>query len=451
MNIIINAHQEEREANGLARIIIDVPELGISPLLDIAAEDLIERCGVADPIAFDLLLVASACYVVDKMVPRSLAADNWTRDFEVFMPVSNASAWNRTASDLQMALGFLTGDAWNLKFQPLGVEFFKPPEKSARRRARVSRLIEGATSACLFSGGLDSLAGALDLLAGGGSGRTLLVGHYDAAGPAKSQKDLFEVIKAAYPGRSELIQTRVGHRPRRAAENSLRSRSLVFMALGLYAARTAGPATPLYAPENGLIAINIPLTPSRSGSCSTRTMHPFFLSKLADVLKGLNIENEIVNPYQLKTKGECVAECGDLPVLRSLAELSVSCSHASRKQNWVRRGAKNCGYCVPCLIRRAALHRAGLDDGESYGIDVCRDEMSVDDALSSADDLRAVADFLRGRRMADEFRREILRTAPVERPEETARMLERGFEEIRALFRDKAERTLREAAGIVKL
>jgi len=222
------------------------------------------------------------------------------------------------------------------------------------------------TSVCLFSGGLDSLSGAIDLLARNGQSQVCLVGHYDTAGPRSQQQQLFAEIPKHYPRRVDLLQTRVSHGPDAAQEMMLRSRSFVFMALGLYVAKAAGVEVPLYAPENGLIAINVPLTPSRAESCSTRTMHPFFLTKLRAVTGKLGFRNPLINPFQFRTKSEVLKECLNPPLLKSLADLSVSCSHGTRRQHWVRKhDANNCGYCVPCLFRRAALHHVGLDDGET--------------------------------------------------------------------------------------
>jgi hypothetical protein len=358
--------------------------------------------------------------------------------------------WDGVARELETALGFLTGDVWQISFRKSEVALFRllPARRRRRRRLLIPRM--GATAVCLFSGGLDSLIGAIDLLSADEKEKVLLVGHYDTAGPASQQKNLFDRIGREYPRRAELSQTRVSHKPDAALELTLRSRSLVFMAIGVYAARSFGKDVPLYAPENGLIAINVPLTPSRSGSCSTRTMHPFFLDKLGSVLRGLGFGNRIVNPLQFKTKGECVAECLNQSLLRSLVETSVSCSHGTRKQHWVRRQANNCGYCVPCIIRRAALHKAGLDDGRRYGIDVCEEELPVDDKGESADDLRAVLDFLGGRKTAVEIAREIRAIAPLSEPEGHTAAVVRGFEEIRTLVRDKARPSIRRAAGVVE-
>ena len=221
------------------------------------------------------------------------------------------------------------------------------------------------------------------------------MGHYDAPGPRSQQEELYEHLKTRFPGRTKLVQVRVSQRPVKNVEPSLRSRSIVFIGLGIYAASEVGAEIPLLAPENGTIALNLPLTPSRNGSCSTRTMHPFYLDTLRSVLKGLGLGSNLVNPSALKTKGECVTQCRDLELLSSLAAKTVSCSHGTRRQDWVRKKATNCGYCVPCLFRRASLHAANLDSGKDYGIDVCADELTVDSEKMSADDVRAVTSGLR--------------------------------------------------------
>jgi 7-cyano-7-deazaguanine synthase in queuosine biosynthesis len=448
MKIEIHVDPSKRREDGLAAISIRVPALKLDYDLDLPFKRLYERCSVPDPLVLDFLITASLCYVIDKVVPRSSAVDNWTRELEVEFPVSTPDAWASISGDLETTLGFLTGDLWQVSFHKSETGFFWLP----RRRGRVRRMplvprMGPASSVCLFSGGLDSVTGAIDLLAGDNEQKVLLVGHYDAAGPHSQQESLFAEIRQRYPQRADLVQVRVSHRPDAALESTLRSRSLVFMALGIYAARASGPDVTLYAPENGLIAINIPLTPSRAGSCSTRTMHPFFLDKLRSVLRGMGFGNRIINPFELKTKGECIVECLNQPLLKTVVDSSVSCSHGTRRQNWVRKGANNCGYCVPCVFRRAALHRADLDEGHKYGIDVCAGELRVDDEGESGDDLRAVLDFLRNQKTTHEISREIRAIAPIKNLTEYTATVERGFDEIRSLIRDKARGSIRREVG----
>lgn len=451
MNVEIQSDDSARHRDGSLKLAVEISETGVRRELDLPFENLHKRCGIPDPITLDLLLVAGLCYVIDKSAKRADTFDGWTHEFEVQLPVSAPERWQSVAGRLDRALSFLTGDEWHLSFREMGIDFFREPEKKRRRKSSEPEK-EKVTHVCLFSGGLDSLTGAIDLLAHEASAILQLVGHYDAAGAAAAQELLFKVLDESYPGRCDLLQMRVSHRPLEAEEPTLRSRSLLFMALGIYAARTAGEDVPLYAPENGLIAINVPLDPSRSGSCSTRTMHPFFLSSLRGILKELGVDNQIINPFEFKTKGECLAECSNPQLLGSLANTTVSCSHPTRKQFWRRRTreVKNCGYCVPCLIRRASLNRINLDDGERYGLDVCRGEVDVNhNMLDSADDFRAMLDMLGSGKKAADFVSDILSVAMVDRIDERAAMIERGFEEVRALIGAKGSREIRRSAGVV--
>jgi hypothetical protein len=70
------------------------------------------------------------------------------------------------------------------------------------------------------------------------------------------------------------------------------------------------------------------------------------------------MNGRIVNPYWDKTKGEMVAACGNGALLRRLISSSFSCASPT-KGRWLGLGTQHCGYCLPCLIRRAALS-AGL-------------------------------------------------------------------------------------------
>ena len=452
MNINIRVNELNRGEDGLAQLIASVPALGLQYNLDLPFGELHARCGIPDETNLDFLLIASLVYVIDKIVPRSSAFDVWTRELEMELPVSEPSKWQKVAKDLNETLGFLTGDIWQLSFRQRSENLFQRPAPKRRRKPSLPRLSE-INAVCSFSGGVDSLIGAIDLLENDAINEVRLIGHYDAPGAKKSQQTLFDALSRSYPDKAELLQVRVSHKPFKANEPTLRSRSFVFIALGLYAARAAGEQTPLYMPENGFIALNVPLTPARAGSCSTRTMHPYYLMRLADVLIKVGINNPIVNSLEFKTKGECVAECSNIDLLNPLVQESVSCSHASRKQHWIRRTSdvKNCGYCVPCLIRRASLYKSDLDAPARYGIDVCAGEINYYDKTSSANDFRAVINVLTSNKTARDFEKDILAVAPVTNLEQRAQMIERGFAEIKNFIRANSGKAVLQAVGLTSI
>ena len=448
MKIIIEINQTKRNRDGLANISITVPDLELRSTVVLPFEEIYNRCGIPDRISLDFLLIASLCYAIDKTISRSTAFDFWTRTLEVEFPVSNFEKWNNAVEDLTKALNFLTGDIWLITFCKMENSIFQAPPPKKRRKIKPK--LEKVDAVCSFSGGVDSLVGTINLLKSGDYEGIHLIGHYDAPGAKKAQNLLFDGIKAEYVDKAELIQVRVSQNPVKANESTLRSRSIVFMAIGLFVARSADKKTPIFMPENGFIALNVPLTPSRGGSCSTRTMHPYFLTKISKVFEGLSIENKIINPLEFLTKGECVSECLNKKLLHSIIPHTVSCSHGTRKQNWVRKTAnvKNCGYCVPCLVRRASLHKSNLDKPEDYGFDVCSGELRYNDARNSSNDLRAIINMLKASNNRADFKKNIIGVAPTDRLNDRSELLIRGFNEIKTLFNDKSTSEVLHTLGL---
>ncbi|MFS8056087.1 hypothetical protein QD357_25175 [Rhizobium sp. BR 317] len=70
----------------------------------------------------------------------------------------------------------------------------------------------------------------------------------------------------------------------------------------------------------------------------------------------LGISGRIENPYWDRTKGEMAEDCANPALLRRLSPSSLSCASPT-KGRWQGHGTQHCGYCLPCLIRRAALLR----------------------------------------------------------------------------------------------
>ena len=116
----------------------------------------------------------------------------------------------------------------------------------------------------------------------------------------------------------------------------------------------------LLVPENGFISLNVPLTPLRLGSLSTRTTHPFFIQQIQKILEALGFHVRLSNDYQFKTKGEMLVECANQFQLRQLVFQATSCGRFARFKY------EHCGRCVPCLVRRASFLHWGLDDETSY-------------------------------------------------------------------------------------
>jgi hypothetical protein len=267
------------------------------------------------------------------------------------VPVSDPTRWRGASSILDRALNFLTGDRWTVQFRARPAGF---PSLANSPLELVPPVYDGIS---LFSGGLDSLIGAIDTLSTGG--KPLLVSHAGEGLVSKSQEDCFNGLKAAFPS-ATFDRLRVwmafksGIAEGVASEDTTRGRSFLFFSLGV-AAGTALPAGfQLKVPENGLIALNVPLDRLRLGALSTRTTHPFYMARWNELLEALGIAGSVANPYWDKTKGEMARACKDSALLRALSPSSLSCSSPS-KGRWKKLPQGHCGFCLPCLIRRASL------------------------------------------------------------------------------------------------
>jgi hypothetical protein len=212
---------------------------------------------------------------------------------------------------------------------------------------------------CLLSGGMDSLVGAIDAVADGQ--RPLLVSQ-KAKGDSADQLAFAKLISPT------TLHLQLSHyaRPPGPSERSQRARSIVFLGFGVLAASClevtrSGATVDLLVPENGFISQNVPLTPLRTGSLSTRTTHPFYFRELQKVLDAAGLQTRITNPYEFKTKGEMLAECRDQALLDQLAWNSTSCGRYSRT------GFQHCGRCVPCQVRRGAVMAWGKTDRTTKG------------------------------------------------------------------------------------
>jgi 7-cyano-7-deazaguanine synthase in queuosine biosynthesis len=351
------------------------------------------------PIAWDLFRAAGAVYCADKVVKRSETQNAWTRDLQLQVPVSDPVVWDGVKTSLDRILAFLTGDRWDVRF----VQDTDPPPVATAMAP------PSWDAVSLFSGGLDSLAGVVDRFEAGE--KLLLVGHHDSSFTESVQNALSTKLSQHYGAgtferRALYLRpaTRGGKTQTRrlpsGVENTTRSRSFLFIAAGVTTADALGLQVPLYVPENGFIGINVPLTGSRAGSLSTRTTHPLYMSELQSLLDTLGLHHAVKNPYRLQTKGELLQRSSNQALLLDLAKNSISCSHPEARR-WIGLPSGNCGWCYPCLIRRASLHHVGADNHGfgraygAYGLDALTDARLLDTASGRGQSLRALTLSLR--------------------------------------------------------
>ncbi len=377
----------------------------------------VRRQGVAPTTAaWDFAILALAAVAADHGCLRSRSPDGWTREIDLHVALVDPARWVPHVDGLVEALRFLTGDIWSISVYEGGL----PP---LRRTNRVRRPLVEGDCVSLLSGGVDSLVGGIDLtgaghtpvfvsqVAKGDSGRQ--IDFANAVGPACNHVQLSHAVRV--PGR---------------AERSQRARSIIFLALGAIVAASiedvGDGGCNLIVPENGFISYNVPLTPLRVGSLSTRTTHPYFIRLIQRAWESAGLKTRLENPYQHSTKGEMLASCANQDLLVSLVSSSTSCGRFGTF------GYRHCGRCVPCLVRRAAFIAWGQPDATEYVYESLGAQSDFDDVRSAA--LACIRAELEGTRR---WSRNALSSRYVDDVDAAVELVERGLQELQALLQSE--------------
>ncbi|MBI5646614.1 MAG: 7-cyano-7-deazaguanine synthase [Ignavibacteriae bacterium] len=308
------------------------------------------------------------------------------------MKVRDFDFWSQPAvgTALAVALTFMTGDAeYQFEFEP----GHKTPAADLFDREKALPPADNEVRVALFSGGLDSLVGTLDLLSFAEGHGVYLVSHASNPGAKKTQRGLIKRLQNEFPSRvyQYLFESRL--RGIKARDETQRSRSLLFCSIAFAVSYVAGSGH-IHLFENGITGINFPRRQYLINARASRTTHPKTISLLEDLFS-LVAERDIniLNPLLRLTKTDVVRRLRD----HRLAELypsTVSCG--------VTRGAqgarKHCGICNQCVDRRFAAYAAGIGDYDG-GTDYVYD--FVTEGLEENRQIKSLVDFLW---QADQFR-----------------------------------------------
>lgn len=318
--------------------------------------------------ALDLLEIAALVYGVDAAVPRGGRTDrhmgrDWHRGFRVEMPVRNPEFWSNpeVRVALESLLMRLSGDRFFFEFV------------QGHHEANETRWFDFGPEAgwspdrvLMFSGGLDSLAGALEEIIDHRN-RVALVSHFSSTKIAKVQRDLCRAITDDF-GKDFLrhfpvnIQLASGTN----REGTHRTRSFLFAVLGLVTAVAFGRDRVSFH-ENGVISLNLPPVANVLGSRATRTTHPQVLHQLSGLFtdvceKAMRVDN----PLFWHTKTEVLENIDRLGMARLVA-LTSSCADTHNRT----RQHPHCGRCSQCIDRRFAVLAAGMaadDPEDAYAV-----------------------------------------------------------------------------------
>ena len=358
------------------------------------------------PVAHDLVEIATFVYVADQAVSRGGTKEfeygaRWRRRFRMVVPVRVPDLWSQgpVRSALADALAFMTDDD--------GYEFhFTParPVASERRLFDEVAADPAIEEVCLFSGGLDSLCGAVQEITG--CRRVALVGHRSCGQTAARQTALVSELVARSQsfraGIAPLMVALTANKGKRLTrEVSQRSRSFLFASAAAAVATASGLRRVRFF-ENGVTGLNLPVSPQLIGSRASRTTHPQTLAKFQHLFRLLFGPNfQVDNPFADRTKAELLAAL-KAAGFSDLAARTSSCAHTITRKS----GTTHCGTCSQCVDRRVSVLAAGLTDKEdppaNYAVDPFTGHRDGPDRIF-AERYAAVANEMPAIRDADAF------------------------------------------------
>ncbi|QQR69209.1 MAG: 7-cyano-7-deazaguanine synthase [Alphaproteobacteria bacterium] len=332
----------------------------------------------------DLLEIGAYVYCADQKASRGSEkltdyGSDWRRVMNFVIPVRNPALWNSDAlkSGLKETLGFLAGETYSFRF----MQATQPMSQLDRYFDFVDDPIT-PDEVALFSGGIDSFAGAVESIAGNNK-RVALVGHHSANKVKSVQTNLINGLKAkGYAKNIQYISIGVRNSHEEAHEYTQRTRSFLFACLAMGVAHMYGKDRFSFY-ENGVVSLNLPITKDVLESRSTRTTHPRAINGFQEIFSNVLKKPVIVeHPFRWLTKAAVTRKIKQYGCEDLLGETN-SCT---RPRSWTQ-GKNHCGVCSQCIDRRFGILAAEMeqnDNADKYKIDLLCGVRSQDDAIVMA-------------------------------------------------------------------
>lgn len=340
----------------------------------------------------DLLELAAYIYCADRKVSRGakhlVEYQSWARSFHIVIKVRDYEFWKRPeiAESLAKALTFMTGDQeYRFTFQP--GHSTQPTSLFDAEQFQLDSPDD--QDIMLFSGGLDSLAGAIRSLETA-ERQLCLVSHQSQPGTRKTQNSLYRALRERYGTRISHYRFACHLRGHRAIEETQRTRSFLYTSIACAIAEACSrDRFTIY--ENGITSMNFPRREDLVSARASRTTHPRTIQYL-EAFFSLMLDRrvEIATPFLWKTKSDVfqiVQSCSYPELLPS----SVSCSRTFKNFGM----STHCGECSQCIDRRFAAYASNgvdLDGTGIYAADIITQSISGPDARETR---TTVVDYIR--------------------------------------------------------
>jgi len=321
---------------------------------------------------YDLLDIATYVFQGDQMFSRGkLDVDNfgsrWRRHLHYHIPVREPDFWKDAAVQkaLRDTLDFLSDDFYTFSFYP-GKGW--PGMQEYLNYGNTVAGLQPPQAVTMFSGGLDSLGGAIHEIVRNKQ-HVALVNHQSTDKFGRTYNELLKRLRAKCGLFQPMhVRVEINKKGIEGKDHHQRARSFLFAALGGTVATMLGLREVRFY-ENGVLSLNVPICGQLVGARATRTTHPRVIAGYESLLSLVAGRKFEVNaPFLWHTKGDVVKEIREAGC-ESLIPVSRSCAHTWQTDN----DEPHCGVCSQCLDRRIAVlagHCEQHDPLDRYGIDI---------------------------------------------------------------------------------
>ncbi len=342
----------------------------------------------------DLIEIASFVYCADRLIHRgdrdALEHVKWSRRLHFTIKVRDAAFWRtpEVSAALSSAILYMSGD-YSIDFT------FESgrPEPVTGLFDDASFLVQPTCplTVSLFSGGIDSTAGAIRELE---AGKTVYLATHRSGQPStiKTQHSIIQHLKRVY-GEERVIHYKYTCHLQgvRGQDENQRTRAFLYGSIAYALARTVlSDSFTVF--ENGVTAINMPKREDMWSARASRTAHPRTLGLLSRVFSLVGGHAfAIKTPLLWSTKADVLAlmkESGRSDVI----PLTVSCSKTFKSTV----NATHCGACTQCVERRLAAHASGVTDYDHpglYSTDLSSTPIAGEDRTIAVDYVRSALHF----------------------------------------------------------
>lgn len=360
------------------------------------------------PIVADLVELATYVYCADQASTRGGDAEfdygeKWRRHFRFEVPVRCPDVWNAPAvmDALIRLLSYLSDDDYEFGFSrakcaPSFSEYLEY-DAGAPNVSEVQEVV-------LFSGGVDSLGGAVDEILVSHK-KVALVSHRPVSKIDNRQRTLVKQIQNRLGNNAIApfhVSVLVNKDKNLGKAYTQRTRSF------LYASLASAVASLFHLDrirfyENGVVSLNLPICAAVLGGRATRTTHPRVIAGMTELFSLLFEQQFVVeNPFFWRTKTDVfdgIKKAGHV----DLCKYAVSCTHT-----WeMTKLHTHCGECTQCVDRRLAALAAGLSDDEDpeemYALNVLTDARNKPESQTIIERMVGIANEIEAMNDATQF------------------------------------------------